>query len=251
MRDFLLNLGVPSARIRNLHDSKATRAAIIDELKALSLYTEIKEGDPILIYYAGHGDSADIPKGWVGSTGRIELLAPYDYSSLKDGNPMHGIPDRTFGALLSNLASLKGNNIVRQTLSSVCLLSTNYPTCQTVILDCCHSGSGSRNLQVQGQVLDPSYRARGLDCQLKNVPSDLDKDIFDFVERGVKIPSGFVRKGLRSHILLAACESEKLAYERMNRGVFTVALIDTLADIGIDNLTYTSVLDMMPHLSSG
>ena len=134
----------------------------------------------------------------------------------------------------------------------MCLLSINYCTCQTVILDCCHSGSGSRNLQVQVQVLDPSYKARGLDVELEDVPSDLDEDIwFDFVERGVEIPSGFVRKGLRSHVLLAACHSEKSAYERTSRGVFTVALIDTLADIGIDNLTYATLLDQMPPLSSG
>jgi hypothetical protein len=131
----------------------------------------------------------------------------------------------------------------------VCLLSTNYCACQTVILDCCHSGSGSRNLQVQVH-LDPSFKARGI--YVEDVPSDIDQDIWsDFVERGVEIPSGFVRKGLRSHVLLAACHSEKSAYERTSRGLFTVALIDTLADIGIDNLTYTTLLDQMPPLSSG
>jgi hypothetical protein len=118
VRDYLLELGVPSPQITNLRDSEATRAAIIEEIKALSLNDEIKEGDPILIYYAGHGGSADIPQGWVGCTDKIELLVPYDYSSqfsLKDGNPKHGIPDRTLGALLSYLESKKGDNIVRQT----------------------------------------------------------------------------------------------------------------------------------------
>ena len=116
MRSYLQDyLGVPSSQIRNLRDSEATRAAIIDGIEAFSLNDEIKEGDPILIYYAGHGGSADTPEGWVGCTGKIELLVPYDLSSLKDSNPKHGIPDRTLGALLSHLANKKGDNIVRQT----------------------------------------------------------------------------------------------------------------------------------------
>ena len=108
-------LGVPSSQIKDLRNSEATRAAIIDGIEAFSLNDEIAEGDPILIYYAGHGASADTPEGWVGYTGKIELLVPYDHSSaLKDVNPKHGIPDRTLGALLSRLATRKGDNIVRQ-----------------------------------------------------------------------------------------------------------------------------------------
>ena len=116
VRDYLQkHLGVPSSQIRNLRNSEATRAAIIDGIEAFSLNDEIKMGDPILIYYAGHGGSADTPKGWeVGSTGKIELLIPCDqFSPLEDGNPKHGIPDRTLGILLSQLAIEKGDNIVR------------------------------------------------------------------------------------------------------------------------------------------
>ena len=119
MRDYLqVHLGVPSSHIRNLRDSEAKRAAIIDEIKAFSFNGDINIGDPILIYYAGHGGSANTPKGWpgweVGSDRKIELLIPYDHSSpLKDGNHKHGIPDRTLGALLSHIASEKGDNIVR------------------------------------------------------------------------------------------------------------------------------------------
>ena len=120
VRDYLQNpshLGVPSSQIRILLDSEAKRAAIIKEIKALSLKDEIEKGDPILIYYAGHGGSADTPKDWrLGGTGKTEFLIPYDHSSsLEDGNPSHGIPDRTLGALLSRLAKEKGDNIVRQT----------------------------------------------------------------------------------------------------------------------------------------
>ena len=124
------HLGVPSSQIRNLRNSEATRAAIIDGIKAFSLNFEVKEGDPILIYYAGHGGSADTPKGWeVGSTGKISFLIPYDYSSpLNDvnGSHTHGIPNRTLGVLLSRLSAEKGDNIVRQTFILWVYLSTNY-----------------------------------------------------------------------------------------------------------------------------
>ena len=125
MRDYLQeHLGVPSSQIRNLRDSEATRAAIIGGIDAFQLNDEIREGDPILIYYAGYGGSADTPKGWeVGSAGKIELLVPYDHSSpletLEDGNHRHGIPDRTLGTLLLYLASEKGNNIVRHPFMSL------------------------------------------------------------------------------------------------------------------------------------
>ena len=115
MRDYLQNdLGVPSSQIRNLRNNVATRDAIIDGIKAFLLNDQIKEGDPILIYYAGHGELADTPKEWlVWNTDKIELLVPYDHSSL-DCNPIHGIPDRTLEVLISHLASKKGDNIVRQ-----------------------------------------------------------------------------------------------------------------------------------------
>ena len=70
--------------------------------------------------------------------------------------------------------------------------------------------------------------------------------------RGTEVHSGFARIGLRSHVLLAACRSQELAYERTSRGLFTVALLKTLMDIGIGKLTYASLFDQwMPALSSG
>ena len=66
------------------------------------------------------------------------------------------------------------------------------------------------------------------------------------------VQSGFARKGLGSHVLLAACHSQEFAYEQRIRGVFTVALLDTLVDIGIDELTYATLFDLyMPRLSGG
>ena len=55
-----------------------------------------------------------------------------------------------------------------------------------------------------------------------------------------------------SHVLLAACHSNGVAYERTSRGVFTVALLETLMKFGVNKLTYASLIDVrMPPLSSG
>jgi hypothetical protein len=105
--------------------------------------------------------------------------------------------------------------------------------------------------------VDPTFKARAIDVEYVPSESDLDQDIWiDFESfkdsgRGTKVHSGFAHKGLRSHVLLAACHSEELAYERTSRGVFTMTLLKTLVDIGIDKLSYATLFERMPPLSSG
>ena len=107
------HLGVPNSQIRNLRDSEATRAAILHELNALTTDDRIQHGDPILVFYAGHGSTAPTPKGWESGGPTIQLLLPHDYLCEKEnGQKIHGIPDRTLGVLLERLASAKGDNIV-------------------------------------------------------------------------------------------------------------------------------------------
>lgn len=111
-------LGVPSSQIRNLRNTKATRTAIIDGIKAFATDTRIEKGDSMVYYHAGHGSLAKTPKEWLSwNTDQIELLIPHDHSS-QDGNPLYGIPDRTLGILFSVIAREKGNNIVRQNIYS-------------------------------------------------------------------------------------------------------------------------------------
>ena len=123
VRDYLQkHLGVPSSQIRNLRDSEATRTAIIDEIKAFLHNDNIKPGDPILIYYAGHGGRAETPPDWEAGGTKIQLLVPCDYSTQLEAveqeeiDQKQAIPDRTLGALLTRLANKKGDNIVRQTV---------------------------------------------------------------------------------------------------------------------------------------
>ena len=107
-------MGVPNSQIRNLRDSEATRAGILHEINALITDDRIRRGDPILIFYAGHGSTALTPKRWESGGPTIQLLLPHDFLCENEkGQKVHGIPDRTLGVLLEHLASAKGDNIVR------------------------------------------------------------------------------------------------------------------------------------------
>ena len=106
----------------------------------------------MFFFFSGHGDSAPAPgRDWNTDGRDVETICPYDITVLKvnakDASPAvdlhmnsgprveadesrtpppadlppssrvaghtHGIPDRTFGALMRGLAQKKGDNIVR------------------------------------------------------------------------------------------------------------------------------------------
>jgi hypothetical protein len=124
-------LNVPEGNIKTLFNEDATRKAIVDGFRALAEKEEIKQDNPILIYYAGHGGRCKAPSGWLTQDSQIEMLVPYDFdTSLNntysaghspggDGaggedDPLagQGVWDLTLKSLLSNIAEKKGNNIV-------------------------------------------------------------------------------------------------------------------------------------------
>jgi hypothetical protein len=56
--------------------------------------------------------------------------------------------------------------------------------------------------------------------------------------RGTEFNASFIHGGLRSHVLLAACDSEESAIEQKRRGLFTQRLLEALSIFEIDKLTY-------------
>ncbi|TFY62831.1 hypothetical protein EVG20_g6557 [Dentipellis fragilis] len=218
-------LRVPPSQIRNLRDGEATRAAIIDGIRALTDDPKINSNDPIFIYFAGHGATTKTPDGWEAGGPKIQMLIPHDHDCVVAGKTIYGIPDRTIGVLLERLAKKKGNNV-------------------SVIFDCCHSGSGTRTDEI-----DSSYLVRGIEIK-KPVPSDLDKEIWSQSadDRATVVAAGFLQSGLRSHVLLAACGSEETAQEREGRGVFTKSFLETIISTGADKLTYRDIIQRIPNL---
>ncbi|CCM00515.1 uncharacterized protein FIBRA_02549 [Fibroporia radiculosa] len=223
VKDYLEKyLNVPGDQIRNLRDKEATRSAIIQAFRDIRNDARIKSGDPILIYFAGHGSELPPPPGWEadGLGSKIQFIVPQDYSPRV--NEVQGIPDRTVGALIEEIAREKGDNI-------------------TVIFDCCHSASGTRD--DRGTILTRAVEL------VNNVPLDLDRVIWGSTgQRGAKIAAGFAHVGLRSHVLLSACSKNERATEERGRGRFTKALLLFLEGVGADKVTYTDVLNKMEKI---
>jgi hypothetical protein len=106
------HLGTSTSQIATLYNKQATRQAIIKQLYALRDDSRIQNGDAIVIFYAGHGGEAAAPSSWETGDEDIQLLIPHDYEE-DDKRRVDGIPDRTIGSLLEQIAEVKGDNIVR------------------------------------------------------------------------------------------------------------------------------------------
>lgn len=105
---------VPRENINVLQNSQATRAGIIGAIQALGENPLIKEQDPIVIYFAGHGCTLKGPAGWAVGETHIQGIVTYDTNmKAPNGELISAIPDYTINALLGRLASVKGDNIVR------------------------------------------------------------------------------------------------------------------------------------------
>ncbi len=97
--------------------------------------------------------------------GYNETIVPYD--SRTQG--IYDIPDKVLTSLLARLATTKGTNI-------------------TVILDSCHSGSGTRKIELPGAAC-----VRQIPADERIPPADLDADLLTgFPTRAVG-PSGWAK----------------------------------------------------------
>ncbi|CAE6402029.1 unnamed protein product [Rhizoctonia solani] len=233
MERFLISdLKVPKENIITLYDRYAFRQAIINSFRMMQADPRIRQGDPILIFFAGHGGLTDAQPVWKRKHGssKIQVIFPYDYY-LPIGNSndyVNCIPDITIAELLNQLAAAKGNNI-------------------TVIFDSCHSASGTRD-----ELEQPGLRARSADVQFP-IPHDIDDDILAHSSLGTKLGRSselLLYSDQSSHIHISACGSNQKAWEDNGKGQFTAILLDTLRKSRVDNITYENLLKSLPALSS-
>ncbi|KAJ6541362.1 caspase domain-containing protein [Mycena capillaripes] len=214
----------------SLKDSFATRSAIITAFHEHLIHNpNIRPGDPIIIYYAGHGNRVQAPAEWQAPGHMVETLCPVDQGvvDLQYCNGIvPGIPDVTINALLSMLAREKGTNI-------------------TFVCDSCHSGGVDRDLG-NGQ----NFIRRGSTAEL--LDNDLDNEILRrSCEKGLKF--GF-HGNYSSHILLAACAAEENALEGPDRsgttrGVFTRALTHELRELkSFNQISFTTYSALISSL---
>jgi len=113
-----------------------------------------------------------------------------------------------------------------------------------VIIDSCHSGGISRTDEMGARTV-PSTSL---------LPEDLDKDIWMWSLPRTTIPAAFLDPTMSSHVLLAACRSDEVAFEDLSagnrvRGAFTRNLLNILyRERDLTRITYSALIDMLPPL---
>ncbi|MFA6063689.1 MAG: caspase family protein [Gallionella sp.] len=192
------------ATMQILTDVRATRAAIIKGLKWL--ISGAKKGDLLVFYYSGHGSQvADVSGDEI--DGRDETICPHDYVTAGM------IRDDDFKVIFSAVPA--GVNL-------------------DVILDSCHSGSGTRDLIAVAPVT-----ARYIEPPL---------DVGFFIDAEPSLPvRGLLRRreagkdavavvGL-NHVLWAGCRDNQTSAETniggAIRGVFTYHFCKALRGAGL------------------
>ncbi len=124
--------------LRTLYDDEATRDAVIAGFR--DHLAQAAVGDTALFVYAGHGSEEPAPAevASLEATGRIQTLMLHDCGRRVGRKLRRALADKELAVLLSEVAE-RGPHIA-------------------VILDCCHSGSGTRDpfVGIRGWVPDPA-----------------------------------------------------------------------------------------------
>ncbi|MEO6997954.1 MAG: caspase family protein [Terracoccus sp.] len=200
-----------------LTDAQATRAAVTDAFR--THLGQATADDVAVFYYSGHGSQQVCPPElWGGEPDhRNETIVCVDSRLAGSWD----LADKELATLVAGVAS------------SGCHL--------LVVLDCCHSGTGTRDL-------DESVRAAPEDERLRPAGTFLDGVVegpdagAPSATRSLSADGGAA--GSR-HVLLAACRADELAKEitvlGARRGALSAALEETLRD-GEGRISYREVL---------
>lgn len=207
MREFLVRqMGVPAAQVRVLTNAEATRARVLAEFESFLIANpDVPPGAQLLFQFSGHGSqmrSRDPGE----ADARDETILAHDCRC----PGVFDIPDKTLAALLERLAAAKGDQI-------------------TVILDCCHSGSGTRAPRT-----DDRAAVRRVEADDREPPADLDASLRPHAS--TRSAGGSRWAGSRrtwNHVLLAGCRDREESHEYRDptgpaHGAMTFFLLDAL-----------------------
>ncbi len=208
--------GVTDEQLRVIVDEQATHAAIKEGIREHLIgtaQTAKATGQPIpafLFHFSGHGSMARDASG-AKATGLDETMVPNDsrQSDILD------IKDWELGALIDELAQYTHNI--------------------TVVLDCCHSGSGTR---------DAELTTRQCPVDLRPQP---ERPLA--IVAGTRSADSAPATPLNSHVLLAACSNSQSANEYVDTstgekryyGALSYALAEELAKTPAGNASYREI----------
>jgi pimeloyl-ACP methyl ester carboxylesterase len=203
-----------------LTDAAATRQAIIDGFR--THLAQAGRDDVALFYYSGHGSQQPSPKEFwhLEPDGLDETLVCYDSRSTT-----WDLADKELAQLIAEVAE-NGGHVV-------------------AVLDCCHSGSGTRNLDMPAE----GVRIRRVPTDQRQRPlesflvSPEQASTFQPASRGGG-QGGWYSLPVGRHVVLSACSAEEEAKEFYlggeQRGAFSYYLLDTLQRTG-EPLSYRDV----------
>lgn len=212
-----------------LINEAATRQGIIDGFQ--QYLTQADSEDIALFYYSGHGGQEKAPPEFrhLEPDGLDETLVCYDSRTPENQD----LADKELSYLLAQVAK-------------------NNPR-TVVILDCCHSGSGTRNIP-QGVRLAPAdTRERDLSSFIFAGDRTFNHLLSTSESVTQKKPSLDLPKG--RHILLAACRDFQYAREYQGdegeaRGAFSYFLLKSLEQIN-GGLSYLDLARNIEALIKG
>lgn len=193
--------GFEEGNIKKLLDEQATKANIEKAFNDFLVGNATPQGQA-LFYFSGHGSTmtdlnSDEMDGW------DETLVPYDS---RDKVPkVLDIEDETLGKWI-------------EVLTDKCINVT-------VILDCCHSGSGTRGLDARPRMADTLFL-------------DLPKVKGGKID-STKRPSGFLPPNPH-YVLISGSRDNEISWESGNYGVLTWALNEVLQSP--ENMTYREMM---------
>ncbi len=206
-------------RLKILTNSAATRQAIIDGFQ--KHLRQATADDVVLFYYSGHGSQQHSPpEFWHLEPDRMdETLVCYD--SRLPGN--YDLADKELSTLIAELA-ITDPHIV-------------------VILDSCHSGSGTRAGDDEG------VRHQPADDRQRPIETFLTSSLVDVTRTRLPQPSGATSDWITvpqgKHIVLSACRADEEAKELFlgeeHRGIFSYYMLETLQGAG-ETLTYPDLV---------
>ncbi len=199
--DFDLHLKV-------LTNSQATRQSIVDGFQ--QHLSQAGSNDVVLFYYAGHGSQAKAPEAfWPVSPSRMmETLVCYDSRA---DNEHWDLADKELAQLIAQV-------------------DANQPHI-VVVLDCCHSGSGTREVSSEGSAVvatrkaEIDYRDRPLSSFLLSPADALAMMAYEAgpeagtVTRALTDSPKTLQLPVGRHVVLSACSNIEEAKEYHGSGV--------------------------------
>ena len=190
------HIGPEALAVEVLKNNDATRANIISRFR--SHLGQARSGDVALFQFCGHGAR------WASNAAFRE--------SFPDG--------KDEGLVCSDSRRPGGYDLADKELAVLIAEVAGNEAHVAVLFDCCHSGSGTREVKaargLKPRLTHEVTTERPLDTYLDGYYSRL-RD----AQRPLFVPTA-------RHILLAACERGQLAQETPGHGLFTSTLVDVL-----------------------